>query len=198
MKILPVLILVAQAFPQPATAATLYRWTDVSGTPRYGYQPPPGVEAEPAEEERREVYEKGADIGCRQLAEKHLSLIDKEIARTRALEAGLGPEFAITPAAKQELILDLLAHRSAVLTGRPASEFRTPSSDEILRNKARLQSENTRLSGELKSQQATLDAEKRRLEREKAHRDYFWRWGPGPVHPAVPGFSPRVPLPVRY
>jgi hypothetical protein len=172
MKQLWVLFLVLPIILQPAAAATLYRWTDASGTPRYGYQPPPDVEAMPAEEERRDLYENAPPIACRNLAEQHLKLIDAEIARIKAMPAGLGPAYEFSPAAKQELILDLLAHRSAVLTGRKAAEFRSPTLEELERMKSRLQSENAKMRHELISREATIDAQKSRLERARREVDY--------------------------
>lgn len=192
MKTTLPLLLALLPLLQPAAAATLYRWTDASGTPRYGYQPPPGVEVAPADEERREVYEKGPELKCRDLAEQHLALIDKEIARVRAIETGLGPEFELSPAAQQELVMDLLAHRAALLTGRPASEFRSPSADEVRRERQRLQGENAKLTDELKSQQATLDAQQKRLER--ARREANRPWVPGYGYPGLPVIPPVIPV----
>lgn len=165
MRQFGILLLVLLAAGEPATAATLYLWTDASGTTRYGYQPPPGAAATPAETERLDLYGKGPPPACPALAEQHLRLIDAEIARTRGLAAGLGPGYELSPAAKQALILDLLAHRAAVLTGRRADEFRSPSSAEMARAKSRLEDENARLRAALQAQDATIDAQKRRLDR---------------------------------
>lgn len=196
MKPVLALILAALTALEPATAATLYRWKDASGVSRYGYQPPPGVEAAPAEEERRELYpetEKAPPPNCRDLAEQHLKLVDQELQRVRAMRAGLGPEFELSPAAKQVLIFDLLAHRAALVTGRPAGEFRTPTSDEIERAKSRLQGENLRLQNELKQKEATLDVQQNRLNRVKREADAA-RHGPNFYGP---GYYPWVPVPVR-
>jgi ribosomal protein L29 len=197
MKCLYALMFALLAALEPAGAATLYRWTDASGVARYGYQPPPGVEAEPAEEERRELYEapNAPPVQCRDLADQHVALVDKEIARVRAMKAGLGSEFELTPAAKQELILDLLAHRAALITGRTAAEFRTPTSDELLRASARLQGENMKLRNQVKSQEATIDVQQNRLKqarRELAAERYL-------LHPWGPGYYswPLAPFPIR-
>lgn len=193
MKTPRALLVLLLTFVQPAAAATLYRWTDASGTHRYGYQPPPGVQAVPAEEERREVYGKGPEVNCRALADRHLALIDREIARVKAMKTGLGPKFELSPAAQQALILDLLAHRSALLTGRPASEFRTPTVDEILRSKSQLQGENARLRNEVQAKEATLDAQQKRLD--QARRKLRQPVVPGYYYyPGVPGL-PIAPLP---
>jgi hypothetical protein len=197
MKILCALLIACLAMAEPAAAATLYRWKDASGTIRYGYQPPSGVEVEPAEEERRELYgEKAPPVKCRDLAEQHLKLIDRELERVKALRAGLGPEYEITPATRQELILDLLAHRAALITGRTAAEFRTPTRDEIERDKSRLQGENTKLRNELKSQEATLDAQQNRLNQARREvnsvRRLLYPWGPG-YYPWPAG----VPYPIH-
>ncbi|MGZ8243268.1 DUF4124 domain-containing protein [Methylomagnum sp.] len=196
MKLVCALILAAFAALEPVTAATLYRWQDASGVSRYGYQPPPGVEAVPADEERRELYpeaEKAPPPHCRDLAEQHLKLVDQELQRVRAMQAGLGPEYEVSPAAKQALIFDLLAHRAALVTGRPASEFRTPTSDEIERAKSRLQGENVKLRNELKQREATLDVQQSRLNRARREAESA-RHGP---HFYGPGYYPWVPVPVR-
>jgi hypothetical protein len=195
MKPLWVLFFVLLAALQPAAAATLYRWTDASGTPRYGYQPPPGVEAVPAEAERRDLYENAPPVACRDLAEQHLKLIDTEIARIKAMPAGLGPDYEFSPAAKQELILDLLAHRAAVLTGRKAAEFRTPTLEELEQMKSRLQSENAKMRDELSSREAIIDAQKNRLERTRREADYA-RHMYRPLGPAPYAWPPgAVPYP---
>ena len=189
MKHLGLLLLISSAALAPATAATLYRWTDASGTARYGYQPPSGVTAIPADEERRSLSSEAPPIGCRDLAEQHLALIDREIERVKALKTGLGPEFDITPAASQQLVLDLLAHRAALLTGRSAAEFRAPTFDESAQARDRLQSENVRMQNELKARDAALDAQGNRLKR--AQRDARWvrkimpPWGLGRPAPFI-------------
>lgn len=185
-----ILICLPLAMACPATAATLYRWTDASGTARYGYQPPSGVEAVPAEEERKSLYAPSAPpTACDDLAQRHLALIDREIERVKALKTGLGPEYDITPAASQELILDLLAHRAALLTGRTAAEFRAPTFDEAARAQNRLQGENARMRDEIKARDAALDAQANRLKRAQRDADVVNRL----LHPFG---SPRMAPPV--
>ncbi len=195
MKHLALLICILIGTPASASAATLYRWTDASGTVRYGHQPPSGVEAEPAEEERRELYEKAPPIACRDLAERHLAMIDREIQRVEALKTGLGPEYELTPAARQELVLDLLAHRAALVTGRAASEFRAPTFDEAQRKQYRLQSDNVKMQNELKSRDAALDAQANQLNRARREADFARRmyrpWGPG-FYMGPPGALPYI------
>lgn len=158
LSILCVLLLIGGA----SQAATLYRWTDASGIVRYGYQPPPGADAEPAEEERQTLSSQ--EPACPDLAQHHLRVIDAELARIRDLPTGLGPNYELTPAAQRELMQDLLAHRAAVLTGRPASEFRAPNLAGIERDKSRLQEENTRLRQALQARESTIDAQRQKLE----------------------------------
>lgn len=199
MKCLYALPLVLLALLQPVAAATLYRWTDASGVARYGYQPPSGVEAQPAEAERQALYEapEAPPVQCRDLAERHIALVDREIARVKAMKAGLGPDFELTPAARQELILDLLAHRAALITGRTAAEFRSPTSDELLRAKSRLQGDNMKLQSQVKSQEATIDLQQSRLK--QAKREIAA--GRMMLHPYGPGYYPWpatvLPVPIR-
>jgi hypothetical protein len=199
MKRLYALLPVLLALVQPAEAATLYLWTDASGVTRYGYQPPPGVEVQPAEAERQALYEapNAPPVQCRDLAEQHIALIDREITRVKAMKAGLGPDFELTPAARQELILDLLAHRAALITGRTATEFRSPTSDELLRVKSRLQGENMKLQNQVKSQEATIDLQQNRLK--QAKREIAA--GRMMLHPYGPGYYPWpatvLPVPIR-
>jgi hypothetical protein len=189
-------ILLIAALPS-VDAATLYRWTDASGVARYGFQPPAGVEAEPADEERRELYEapNAPPVQCQDLARAHLVLLDKEIARVQAMKAGLGPEFELTPSARQDLVLALLAQRAALVSGRPASEFRTPSSDEMLRAEDRLRGENMVLRNQVQTQSATIDAQGRRIQQQKGQIEWdrfmFRPWGPG-YYP-----WPIAPIPLR-
>ena len=190
MKHLGMLICLLLAAADPAMAATLYRWTDASGTARYGYQPPSGVDAIPADEERRALREETAPpIVCRDLAEQHLALIDREIERVKALKTGLGPQYDLTPAASQELVLDLLAHRAALLTGRGAAEFRAPTFDEAARAQNRLRSENAKMQNEIKARDAALDAQGYQLKRAQREADvvrrFFHPFGRGPVAPYV-------------
>lgn len=164
-----------------APAATLYRWTDASGTVRYGHRPPPGVAAQPADEERRNLYQTGSPPACRDLYEQHLKLIDAELARAQSERTGLGAEYSLSPAAKQELILDLLAHRAALLTGRRASDFRAPTFEEIQRTQSQLRDENAKMRQELKSQEVTIEAQRNRLNR--ARREAALARMPYPILP---------------
>lgn len=149
----------------PAGAATLYRWTDNSGTVRYGYHPPPGMNAAPADDVQRNLYDGPIDAVCRNLSKEHLRLIDREMERIKKLPAGLGPEYELTPAAKQELILDLLAHRAALLSGRKASEFRSPSGQEMERIRERHEEEKKRLQQTLQAKDATIRMQQDKLDR---------------------------------
>lgn len=149
----------------PAGAATLYRWTDNSGTVRYGFHPPPGMDAAPAEDVQRNLYDGPIDAVCRNLTKDHLRRIDREMERIKKMPAGLGPEYELTPAAKQELILDLLAHRAALLSGRKASEFRSPGGQEMERLKERHEEEKNRLQQALQSRDATIRIQQDKLER---------------------------------
>jgi hypothetical protein len=155
----------------PAEATTLYRWADNSGTVRYGYHPPAGMNAAPAEDEQRNLYKDPIDAVCPTLAKEHLRRIDQEMDRIKKLPAGLGPEYEFTPAAKQELILDLLAHRAALLSGRKASEFRSPSGQEMERLKKKYQQEKARLQQALDSQENTIQAQQNQLKRERRKAD---------------------------
>jgi transposase-like protein len=185
MKFILILALACLAFEATA-AATLYRWRDASGVDRYGYQPPPGVEAEPAEDERRKLYEEKAEpIRCEDLARQHVALVDREIERVRETRTGLGAEYAMSPAAQQQLIMDLMAHRAALITGRPASEFRTPSSDELIRSRNQLQSQNQQLQAGLESQEQTIDAQKTQLDRARRKLKYLRPFGGAWVGPGV-------------
>lgn len=170
----PALLLIAllAAIP-PASAATLYRWTDASGTMRYGHQPPPGSDAQPTAQ-----TEGAAPSACHDLAEQHLALIDREIQRVAAAKTGLGPEFDYTPTAQQSLLLDLYAHRAALVTGRPATEFRAPSLEDAERAKARLQAENLKMRGALSAQEADLDATARQLSRARHDASFARRMNP--------------------
>jgi hypothetical protein len=150
-----------------AAAETLYRWTDLSGVVRYGYQPPLGIQAMPAEEERRELMKRAPSVRCQELAAGHLRLIDKEIARIKATPAGLGLAYKLTPAAKRELILDLLAHRAALITGRNASDFRLPKRYKLDRLLAHYEQEKTQLQETIKKQEAMLRAQRNQIKRER-------------------------------
>lgn len=193
------LLLAVAALATPALAATLYRWTDASGITRFGYQPPPGVTAVPAEEDRQALYQEPAapPIRCEDLAREHLAVIDREIARVKAMPAGLGPEFELTPAARQQLVLDLLAHRAALITGRSAEEFRTLSPAEIQRNQARLQTENMQLQNQLRSSETALATQQNRLDRTRrelaVERVMPHLYGPG----YLPWPATVLPVPIR-
>ncbi|MGX2041693.1 DUF4124 domain-containing protein [Methylocaldum sp. MU1018] len=178
---------------EAAGASTLYRWTDNSGTVRYGYNPPAGMNAAPAEEAQRELYKGPIDAVCRTLAKEHLRRIDREIERVKAMPAGLGPKYEFTPAAKQELILDLLAHRAALLTGRKASEFRSPSGQEMEQLKEKYQQEKARLQETLTSKDETIQAQQNQLKRERRKADFLYApyplMAPGIIdcYPVAPG-----------
>lgn len=200
MKTRMILLLAALLAGGSVGASTLYRWKDASGTVRYGNQPPVGVTAEVAEEERREVYDRAAPVPCQELADRHIAVIDREIARVRELKTGLGVQYALTPSQQQQLIMDLLAHRAAMITGRPAFEFRTPSGDEVLRARNELQNENESLREGLDAQGQIIDAQRLQLQR-ASRRWYVWPWGApwggfwggpwiGPMGPYGPGFVP--------
>lgn len=198
LKSAVVLMLILSAIGAPVVAGTLYRWSDQSGVVRFGYQPPPGVEAEIAEEERKEVYEQKEPIRCQALADEHVALIDREIARVKAIKAGLGSEFQMTPSAQQQLVMDLMAQRAAMITGRPASEFKSPSNDELLRSRNDLLTENSRLKNNAETLDQTIDAQSRQLA--KRRRPKFF--GPvvvsgpvGPWYPLGPGFYPGYAFP---
>jgi hypothetical protein len=156
-----------------AAAETLYRWTDTSGVVRYGYQPPPGIQAMPAAEEHRELM-KHAPVRCQELAAEHLRLIDKEIARIKATPAGLGLAYELTPAAKQELILDLLAHRAALVTGRNASDFLLPKRYKLDRLIAHYQREKTQLQKTIKKQEAMLRAQRSQIKQKRQMVPYLF------------------------
>lgn len=147
-----------------AAAETLYRWTNASGVARYGYQPPPGIQAVPAEQERRELMKLGSSERCQELAIKHLGLIDKEIARIKAIPAGLGLAYEFTPAAKQELILDLLAHRAALITGRSASDFRPLKHHKRDQLIAHYKQEKIQLQETVKKQKAVIRAQRNQIQ----------------------------------
>lgn len=175
----------------PAGAATLYRWTDNSGTVRYGYHPPAGMNATPAEDEQRNLYKDPIDAVCRNLAKDHLRRIDREMDRIKKMPAGLGPEYELTPAAKQELILDLLAHRAALLSGRKASEFRSPSGQDMERLKERYQGEKARLQQALESKDETIQTQQDQLERTRRKVEAARHIPIAPYPIVVPGIVHR-------
>lgn len=188
MKLGFVVYILFASVATPASAATLYRWTDNSGSVRYGYRPPAGMNAAPAEDEQRRLYGGPVDAICPNLVKDHLRRIDSEMERIEAIPAGLGPEYEFTPAAKQELLLDLLAHRAALLSGRKASDFRSPSGQEMERLKERYQEEKNRLQKTLESKSETIRAQQERLKQERRKRAVPWRFYDVP-HPIT---VPRV------
>lgn len=159
----------------PAAAGTLYRWTDASGEVRYGYQPPPGVEVQTAATEWREQHAGTAQPACPDLAQEHLRKIDRELARVQALPAGLGPEYEFTPAARQELVLDLLAHRAALVTGRRAEEFRAPTMAQLREMKDRFEKQKRGMEAALRQQGEAIEAQTRRLARKHKDASYARR-----------------------
>jgi len=167
VKLLFAALCILFASLESAGATTLYRWTDNSGTVRYGNHPPAGMNAAPAEDVQQDLYKGPIDAVCRTLAKEHLGRIDREMARIKSIPAGLGPEYEFTPAAKQELILDLLAHRAALLSGRKASEFRSPSGQEMERLKEKYQQEKARLQKTVESKDETIHDQRSELERER-------------------------------
>ena len=157
--------------PAWAAAATLYQWADSSGETRFGYRPPPGVVGTVVGEKVRPAGESdkpAKPIQCRELQDEHLRLIDKEIARLRNLPTGLGAEFEFTAEAKQRFINDLLAHRAALLTGRPAAEFAPPDNKRQLGDlKAQYNKDKSKLVEDLEDQARQLQQERVELERQR-------------------------------
>lgn len=143
---------------QSAFAGALYKWVDASGEVRYGYQPPPGVEAVSATEEYERLSEPLSRAPCQPLLKEHIQLIDQEIGRIKAMAAGYSPEYEFTPWMKQKLMEDLLAHRAALITGRPSYEFSPQHERQIEELKAKLDLDKKQLQKEL-------------MEREKQNRD---------------------------
>ncbi|ADJ28318.1 DUF4124 domain-containing protein [Nitrosococcus watsonii] len=170
---------------QPATAATLYRWTDASDIVRYGYQPPLGVQAVPAKEVQRALKRRGPSVNCQTLVAEHLRLIDQEIARIKALPAGLGLAYELTPAVKRELILDLLAHRAALVTGRNASDFRSPKRTELDQLRAQYEQEKSQLLETLENQEAKIRVQREQIEQER-------RWAGRALYFLRRSFSPII------
>lgn len=156
-----------------AEAGVLYRWVDASGQTRFGYRPPPGVQAELADDNAR------TGAGCRDLAQAHLQLVDREIARVKAAPAGLGLAYEFTPETRQRLLNDLLAHRAALVTGRPAAEFAPPDPQrEFERSKMQFERERSALRTELADQERR--AQKLREELRRPPVNLFirgWQWG---------------------
>lgn len=165
--VLGLVLIVGFIIFQPAIAETLYRWTDASGTVKYGYQPPLGIQAVPAEVVQRELKMRGSSVNCQDLVTEHLHLIDQEMARIKALPAGLGLAYKLTPTVKRELILDLLAHRAALVTGRNASEFRSPKRSELDQLRAQHEQEKAQLLETLENQKARIRAQRDQIKQER-------------------------------
>jgi hypothetical protein len=149
----------------------LYEWSDESGQIRYGSRPPPGVKARPASDRLDQLRKEGYWGSCRELLTAHLRLIDDELARVRKLSAGFGPEFEFTPEAKQQLINDLLIHRSALVSGRPPEDFVADRARELselkmshARELAQLRRDLEQQAGQLQRQQLELDRVRREAE----------------------------------
>jgi hypothetical protein len=141
-------------FSGVAGAGVLYRWVDVSGQTRFGYRPPPGVQASMADEKSQAGGDRETPSGCRELMQAHVLLVDREIARVKAAPAGLGIEYEFTPEGKRRLLNDLLAHRAALITGRPASEFAPPDPQPAFeRTRAHYERERAALQEELADQE---------------------------------------------
>ncbi|BAW80369.1 hypothetical conserved protein [Candidatus Nitrosoglobus terrae] len=166
--------------PSYAIAETLYRWIDTSNTVRYGYQPPLGVQAIPAEKEYEELTKDGVPVNCQKLMTEHLRLIDKEIADIKATPAGLGLDYELTPATKQELILDLLAHRSALITGRNASDFRLKNQYKLDQRLAQSSQEKMQLQKIVKKQEAIFKSQRNQIKRKQNRASYPF-FGPYPI-----------------
>jgi hypothetical protein len=151
-----------------AGSGTLYRWTDASGQVRYGYQPPPGIEAESAESAWNDQYGGDSQPACPTLVREHLQRIDQELERIRSLPDGLGPEYEFTPTVKQELLLDLLAHRAALVTGRRAEEFRAPARAQMREMKNRYEMQKRQMETELREQGNTIESQRATIRRKGA------------------------------
>jgi len=169
MKYLMILWLL---FPWPTSAGTLYEWVDESGETRYGYRPPIGVKAAVAADQYKKLAESGHTVNCRQLADEHLRVIDREITRLKAMQGGFGPAYELTPEAKQRLINDLLAHRAALVTGRPRDDFAPPDNQretrELIakyeREKSLMQETLRRQADELQKQRVQIEQQRRNAE----------------------------------
>lgn len=188
MKVLMVLFCL---LPWSAFAGTLYQWTDASGEVRYGYRPPLGVKAAVADDSLKKLRESGGPISCQQLADEHLRLVDKEIARVKAQEAGFGPAFEFTPLAKQELINDLLAHRAALITGRLPEEFMPAGGQrELGELKAKFEREKAQMQETLQQQANEIQKQRLQLERERREAELIMQqyraWRQGIIPPRHP------------
>ena len=180
-QVFMLLILLAPGF---ATAATLYQWTDGSGETRFGYRPPQGVVGVVAGEKERQQQTAANPVNCRELQQEHLRLVDQEIARVKDLQAGFGPHFDYTPEAKQRFINDLLILRTALVTGRPSSEFAKPDNRRQLTDlKQKYQKDKTQLVDELQTQAVEIQQQRKALERERLQNEFymqrFWLLRPG-------------------
>jgi hypothetical protein len=159
-----------------AFSGVLYQWEDASGQTRFGYRPPLGVQARLADEKNLTPE---ATAACKAQMQAQLQLVDQEIARLRKEPAGLGPEYEFTAEGKQRLINDLLAHRSALVTGRTASDFAPADrQQELQRLKAQYEHEQAALRQNLSDQ----EQQARRLRRERR----------GPVNTLLYGIYPRL------
>lgn len=172
--------------PGLAGAATLYEWTDASGETRYGYRPPPGVVGTVVADKSKLARAAEAPVNCLALQEEHLRLIDKEIARLRELPVGMGAGFEFTAEARQRFINDLLAHRAALLTGRPPEEFTAPDKRrEINSLKEKYQKDKAQLVDDLESQARQLQQERIELDRQRRENAlYIQRFRV--LHPGLP------------
>jgi hypothetical protein len=170
--------------PGSAMTATLYQWVDPSGETRFGYRPPPGIVGTVAGEQERQGQTSANPINCRELQQEHLRLVDLEIARVKNLRAGFGPDFELTPEAKQRFINDLLILRSALVTGRPAQDFAPPDNKrQISKLQEQYQQDKTQLVDELQFQTQQIQQQRRELERERLenqfNRQRYWIIRPG-------------------
>ncbi|MDD5035168.1 MAG: hypothetical protein PHE55_10445, partial [Methylococcaceae bacterium] len=102
----------------------------------------------------------------RELLEPHIRLIDKEIARLKAMAAGLGSEFEFTPEGKQRLINDLLAHRAALISGRPAAEF-TAQTRQLGHLQGQYERTIEQLRNNLEDQAVQIRQQQQQLERQR-------------------------------
>lgn len=167
------LLLAAWLLPSGAGAATLYEWKDASGATRYGYRPPPGVVGSLVADKSK-LARADAPVNCKALQEEHLRLIDKEIARLRALPVGVGAEFEFTAESRQRFINDLLAHRAALLTGRLPEEFAAPDKQrELNALKDKYQKDKAQLAEDLEAQARQLQQERQELERQRRENEFY-------------------------
>jgi hypothetical protein len=173
--------------PGSAMAATLYQWVDPSGATRFGYRPPPGIVGTVAGEQERQGQAAANPINCRELQQEHVHVVDLEIARVKALRAGFGPDFELTPEAKQRFINDLLILRSVLVTGRPAQDFAPPDNKrQLSKLQQQYQQDKTQLVDELQSQTQQIQQQRLELERERLDNQFnsqrYWIIRPGFPH----------------